>query len=131
MKGFIERLSQTVFADTTPEELTPLYYKMMGYDEAPYGELPAQGLSADYIARETRRAIADTGHSIQIYPSVDINVPVQSGWKQATPDGVEAEVRAAFAAGADGVVLAREYTEMWLKNLAAAGDATREIFAKA
>ncbi len=84
----------------------------------------------DYIARETKRAIEDTGHSIQIYPSVDINVPVQPGWKQTTPEGVKAEVRAAFAAGADGVVLSREYTEMWLKNLAAAGDATREIFAK-
>jgi hypothetical protein len=43
---------------------------------------------------------------------------------------VKTEVRAAFAAGADGVVLSREYTEMWLANLAAAGDATRELFAK-
>jgi hypothetical protein len=112
-------------------ELTPLYYKMMGYDEAPYRELPTRGLSVDYIARETKRAIADTGHSIQIYPSVDVNVPVQAGWKQTTPDGVKAEVQAAFFAGADGIVLAREYTEMWLKNLTAAGDASKEIFAKA
>jgi hypothetical protein len=131
MTGFIQRLCATIFADATPEEFTPLYMKMMGYDEAPFGELAATGLSVDYIARETKRAIADTGHSIQIYPSVDINVPVQPGWKQTTPEGVKAEVRAAFAAGADGVVLSREYTEMWLKNLAAAGDATREIFAKA
>lgn len=131
MTGFIQRLCATIFADATPEEFTPVYMKMMGYDEAPYGELAANGLSVDYIARETRRAIADTGHSIQIYPSVDINVPVQPGWKQTSPEGVKAEVRAAFAAGADGVVLSREYTEMWLANLAAAGDATREIFAKA
>jgi hypothetical protein len=130
MAGFIQRLSQTVFADATPEELTPLYYKMMGYDEAPYGELPAEGLSVGYIARETRRAIADTEHSIRIYPSVDINVPVQPSWKQTTPEGVKAEVRAAFAAGADGIVLAREYTEMWLANLAAAGDASRQIFSR-
>jgi len=39
-------------------------------------------------------------------------------------------VRAAFDAGADGVVLAREYVEMWLANLSAAGEALREIFAK-
>jgi hypothetical protein len=130
MTGFIQRLCATIFADVKPEELTPLYMKMMGYDEAPCSELAATGLSVDYIARETKRAIADTGHSIQIYPSVDINVPVQSGWKQTTPEGVKAEVHAAFAAGADGVVLSREYTEMWLKNLAAAGDASRAIFAK-
>jgi hypothetical protein len=129
MAGFIERLCSTIFADATAEELTPVYYKMMGYEEAPITELPAKGLSVEYIARETKRAIADTGHAIQIYPSVDINVPIQPGWKQTTPEGVKAEVRAAFGAGGDGVVLAREYTEMWLANLAAAGEATREIFA--
>ncbi|MGD0156945.1 MAG: hypothetical protein ABSB50_12675 [Terracidiphilus sp.] len=129
MAGFIERLCSTIFADATAEELTPVYYKMMGYDEAAIAELPAKGLSVEYIARETKRAIADTGHAIQIYPSVDINVPIQPRWKQTTPEGVKAEVRAAFDAGGDGVVLAREYTEMWLVNLAAAGEATREISA--
>jgi hypothetical protein len=39
-------------------------------------------------------------------------------------------VRAAFDADADGVVLAREYVEMWLANLSAAGDTLHEIFAK-
>jgi hypothetical protein len=130
MAGFISRLCSTIFADATPQDLTPLYYKMMGYDEKPYDELGASGLSVDYIARETKRAIAATGHSIQIYPSVDINVPIQKGWKETTPDGVKAEVRASFDAGADGIVLSREYTEMWLANLAAAGDASRAIFAK-
>ncbi len=130
MKSFIDRLSATVFADTPADTLTPIYYGMMGYEEAPYSELAMKGLTVDYIARETSRAIADTGHRIEIYPSVDINVPVQPGWKQTTPEGVKAEVRAAFGAGADGVVLAREYTEMWLANLAAAGDATREIFSR-
>ncbi len=129
MASFIRRLCSTVFADARPEDFTPFYYKIMGYDEASFGELAASGLSVEYIARETKRAIADTGHSIQVYPSVDINVPIQAGWKKTTPEGVKAEVRAAFAAGADGVVLSREYTEMWLANLAAAGDATREVFA--
>jgi hypothetical protein len=39
-------------------------------------------------------------------------------------------VNAAFAAGADGIVLSREYTEMWLANLTAAGEASRQIFAR-
>ena len=129
MAGFINRLCSTVFADASPEEVTPFYYKIMGYDEAPYHQLGASGLSRGYVARETKRAIADTNHSIQIYPSVDINVPIQPGWKKTTPEGVKAELKAAFAAGGDGVVLAREYTEMWLANLAAAGQASREIFA--
>jgi hypothetical protein len=130
MAGFIKRLCSTIFADVKPQDLTPFYYKVMGYDEAPYDQLGASGLSVDYIARETKRAITDTGHSIQVYASVDINVPIEHGWKQTTPDGVKSEVGAAFDAGADGIVLSREYTEMWLANLAAAGEATRAIFAK-
>jgi hypothetical protein len=130
MKGFVNRLCSTIFADATPQDLLPLYYKIMNYDEKPYDEMAQSGLSVDYIARETKRAIADTGHSIQIYPSVDINVPIQPGWKKTTPGAVTAEVQAAFGAGADGIVLSREYTEMWLANLAAAGEASRQIFAK-
>ncbi len=130
MASFIKRLCSTIFADATPEEFTPFYLKLMGYNEAPYDQLGPSGLSLNYIASQTKRAIADTQHSIQIYPSVDINVPIQPGWKKTTPEGIKAEVEAAFAAGGDGVVLAREYTEMWLANLAAAGDATRQIFAQ-
>ena len=130
MKGFVNRLCSTIFADATPQDLLPLYYKIMNYDEKPYGAMAQSGLSVDYIARETKRAIAATDHSIQIYPSVDINVPIQQGWNETTPAAVKAEVEAAFGAGADGIVLSREYTEMWLANLSAAGDASRQIFAK-
>jgi hypothetical protein len=43
---------------------------------------------------------------------------------------VKAEVDAALGAGADGIVLSREYTEMMLANLTAAGDASRAFFSK-
>ena len=73
------------------------YYKTMNYEEKPYDDIEHNGLSVDYMALETKRAIADTKHSIQIYPSVDINVPLQPGEKQSTPEAVKAEVSAAFA----------------------------------
>jgi hypothetical protein len=108
----------------------PHKYHIITYDEKSYDEIEHNGLSVDYIARETKRAIGDTDHSIQIYPSVDIDVPLQPGQRKTTPEGVKAEVSAAFDAGADGIVLSREYTEMWLANLAAAGEVSRQIFAK-
>jgi hypothetical protein len=55
---------------------------MIGCDEAPFDKLSASGLSVDYIARETRRAIADAGHSIEICASAYIEVPIQSGWSR-------------------------------------------------
>jgi hypothetical protein len=42
---------------------------------------------------------------------------------------VRAAIRAAHGAGANGVVLSTRYEEMWLANLAAAGETLRETFA--
>jgi hypothetical protein len=130
MAGFISHLASTIFADSTPEVLTPVYYDVMGYKEQPYAETIRNGLNAnDYIGHETMRARADTNHEIEVYASVDINVPMPPGSVESTPDQVTAEVNAALRGGADGIVLSREYTEMMLANLAAAGDATRAFFA--
>jgi len=69
-------------------------------------------------------------HEIKIYPSIDIDVPDKLTDKRTGPDDVKQAIHAAFGAGADGVVLSREYVEMWMANLTAAGDTLREIFAK-
>jgi hypothetical protein len=129
MAGFIQHLASTVFADSTPAGLTPLYYQLMGYEEKPYEEIIREGLNPyDYIAHETKRAITDTSHEIEVYPSVDIDVPMPPGSIESTPARVKAEVDAALGAGADGIVLSREYTEMTLANLSTAGDASRAFF---
>jgi hypothetical protein len=128
LSHFIDRLCSTIFADGTPSDLQPLYYKMMGYKEASFDQIVTKGLSAEYVASETRRAIAGTGGKVQIYPGIDIDVPTSLNEKHTTPEDVRAATNAAFGAGANGVVLSREYYEMWLTNLSAAGEATRQIF---
>jgi hypothetical protein len=100
----------------------------MGYKEASFDQIVTKGLSAEYVASETRRAIAGTGGKVQIYPGIDIDVPTSLNEKHTTPEDVRAATNAAFGAGANGVVLSREYYEMWLTNLSAAGEATRQIF---
>ncbi len=129
MAGFINHLCDSVFADTTPQKLTPIYYKLMGYDEKPFDELGKNGLSPAYIQHEVKRAIANSQHKLQVYASVDIDTPVVPGAVKSNPERVAAEVKGALSAGADGIVLSREYTEMRLANLAAAGDASRAFFA--
>jgi len=128
--SYLDRLSATIFHDATPKDFLPFYYKIMNYQEGPYDQLPKSGLSADYVARETKRAIAGVGGQVKIYPGIDIDVPTSRTDKRTTPDDVRKAVRAAFGAGADGVVLSREYVEMWLANLSAAGETLREIFAQ-
>ena len=130
MASYLDRLSATIFHDASPKDFLPFYYKIMNYEEASYDELHRSGLSADYVARETRRAVAAVGGKAKIYPGIDIDVPTKLTDKRTKPDDVRHATRAAFEAGADGVVLSREYVEMWLANLSAAGETLREIFAK-
>jgi hypothetical protein len=130
MAAFLDRLSATVFHDAKPQDFERFYYKIMNYQEAPYEQLHLTGLSADYVARETKRAIAGVHGEVKIYPGIDIDVPTKLTDHRTKPDDVRQAIKGAFGAGADGVVLSTRYEEMWLANLTAAGDTLREVFAK-
>ena len=127
MAEFLNRLHATIFHDARPEDFLPLYYKIMNYEkEVPHENLPTAGLSSDYVFRETKRAISGVNGEIPVYPGIDIDIPTQKGHKHTTPDDVRQAVKAAFAAGAQGVVFSRRYSEMQLANLAGAGQGLRE-----
>lgn len=134
LAAYLRRLSDTVFHDAAPQDFLDFYYKIMNYKEAPYDKLDQVGLSTGYIAEETKRALTGVAGEVQIYPGIDINVPTLTRGKspegRTTPEEVRQEIRAAFGAGANGVVLSREYAEMWLANLSAAGDTLRKVFAE-
>lgn len=130
LASFLDRLSATVFHDAKPQEFETFFYKVMNYQEAPYEQLHIAGLSADYVARETRRAIAGTEGEVDIYPGIDIDVPTKLTDHRTKPEDVRQSIHAAFGAGAHGVVLSTRYEEMWLANLAAAGETLREVFAQ-
>jgi hypothetical protein len=128
MASFLDRLSATIFHDATPEDFLPLYYKIMNDQEAPYAQLHEAGLSAGYVARETKRALSGVGSEVKIYPGIDIDVPTKLTDHRTKPDDVRQSIRAAFGAGANGVVLSTRYEEMWLANLSAAGETLRDVF---
>jgi len=130
LASYLDRLSATIFHDARPQDFLHFYYKIMNYQEAAYEQLHTAGLSAGYVARETKRALAGVGDRVRIYPGIDIDVPTRLTDKRTKPDDVRKSVRAAFEAGAHGVVLSREYVEMWNANLSAAGETLREIFAR-
>ncbi len=122
----LDHLHATILHDGKPQDFLPLYYKIMNIQEAPYEKLATAGLSPDYVFRETKRAVAGVKGEVAIYPGIDIDIPTDPGEKRTSPDDVRQAVKAAFAAGADGVVLSRRYSEMRLANLAAAGQGLRE-----
>jgi hypothetical protein len=124
---FLLNLHKTLFADATPAETYPFMLKILGYDEAPFEQLPQAGFSAEYVRRETERAVRGVNGEIDIYPGIDIDIPTGPGEKKTEPQDVREAVKAAFRGGATGVILSRKYSEMQLKNLAAVGEALDEL----
>ena len=129
LASYVNSVSQTIFEDFPAEEVLGLTCKTLNYQETNLAELPSKGLSANYVERETRRAIAglstDGQAPIQIWPGIDIDIPTRRDEKKTEPQDVREAVRAALGAGADGVILSRKYSEMRLGNLRAVGEALR------
>jgi len=126
--SFVKGARDTVFGDLSPEQTLDVLYRELNYNEAPYDKLLATGLSADYVERETRRAVDGVGgQPVQIWPGVDIDVPVDKGAGHCTPESVGQAVKAVFKGGAQGIILSRNYVEMKPENLSGAGAALREL----
>ncbi len=125
---FINNISSTVFRDVPPEELMRFNNHLLNYseDEASFDELPKAGLSADYVYRETRRALDGVKGKCLILPGIDVNLPTGEDSRKASPEDTYAATLAASKAGSDGIILSRKYSEMFLANLDAAGRAIRD-----
>jgi hypothetical protein len=125
--NFIRNVGSTVFRDVPKEELLRFNNHLLGYgDEALLAELATAGLSADYVFRETRRALAGVQGKCRVFPGIDIGIPTGKNSRRASPEDTYAAVTAALKAGADGLILSRKYSEMQLANLAAAGRAVQD-----
>jgi hypothetical protein len=124
---FIRNIGSTIFRDVPLEELMRFNNHLLNYgDEAPFDKLATAGLSADYVFRETQRALAGVQGKCLILPGIDINLPTGKNSRKASPEDSYAATLAACKAGSHGVILSRKYSEMRLANLDAAGRAIRD-----
>ena len=125
--NFIRNIGSTVFHDVPREELMRFNNHLLNYgQEAGLDALAQEGLSPDYVARETKRALAGVKGQCRILPGIDIGIPTGKNSRKASAEDTYAATAAALKAGADGLILSRKYSEMRLENLAAAGKAVRE-----
>ncbi len=128
MAQYIQNVHSTIFGDLSPQQVLDFHYKVLGYEgEADLKSLPRTGLSSNYVAEETRRALRDVHGKIAIYPGIDVDIPTGKDQKKTTAQDVRNAVRAAFSAGAQGIILSRKYSEMRLEHLAGAGQALRDL----
>jgi hypothetical protein len=125
--SFIQNVGSTLFRDVPLEELMRFNNHLLNYGNEPsLDHLATEGLSADYVFRESERAIAGVKGKCKVLPGIDIGIPTKDGSRKASPEDTYAATLAALKAGSDGVILSRKYSEMMLANLDAAGRAIRD-----
>jgi hypothetical protein len=130
-KSHLQSLQRTVFGDLSERGALEVFRLALGYPELPAWEELEHGLPASYVETETRRVVQAVQDAIPVYPGIDVDVPVgrgiESDYHRSEPDDVYAAVRAAFAGGAQGIVISRKYSEARLENLDAVGAAVRSL----
>ena len=80
--------------------------------------------------RETKRSVASAEGKTKIYTGIGFDVPWGNRHMDADPEEVYQCVIKAFEAGANGIVVSREYEEMRVPNLKAVGRAIRGLSGK-
>ena len=127
-----QRSTQRPRASSRSQEALNLHYDLFGYDknvEAKADEL-TKGGTPDYVYRETKRSVASAEGKTKIYPGIGFNLPPAGTPPNVPTDDPETIYQCvikAYEAGANGIVVSREYEELTVPNLRAVGRAVREL----
>jgi hypothetical protein len=124
---YLPRFQKTILGELSLASSLHLYYDLFGYDKAAeptLGDLGRRGFSPEYVYRETRHSVASANGKTKIYTGIGFDVP---GSPADNPETVYQVTRKAFEAGANGIVVSREYEEMKMAHLDAVGRAVREV----
>lgn len=125
----LTHLHRSILRDVSPQEITPIMYKFLGLDEAPWDELIQRGMDPDtYVFGQCRDAIRGVNGKIPVYMGIGVDAP-RSRADQAvcTPDIVRRSVLATHRAGGQGVIFSPNYAGMNLANLDGATQALKEL----
>jgi len=135
LASYIESVAETMYGDVPPDELLQFHYRVLDLKEAPYDRVRQAPLSGDYVYRETRRTLAGlNGAKTPVYVGIDVDIPVRpedvagqsiAAYQKATRASVRDAAAQALRAGAQGLVVCRKYSEMYLDSLSGIGDAVR------
>jgi hypothetical protein len=130
---YLDRLQKSILKEIPLDESLDLYYETFGYDknqEPAVDRLDKSGFSPDYVYRESRRTVIEAAGKAKVYPGIGFDVPWNGKHYPSDDERVYLATLKGFEAGADGIVVSREYDEMRLANLKAVGRAVRELAVK-
>ena len=120
---------RSLLRDLTPQEMTPVMYKILGLDEAPWDEALQRGFDPDsYVYGQCKATVEAVKGKVPVYMGIGVDAPrTHPDQARCTPDIVKRSVLATYRAGGHGVVFSPNYAGMDLANLDGAGEALREL----
>ncbi len=131
----VAQFGKSILADLSQPQVLDLFYAVFGLDAAKEPALEGMlhgGFSPNYVFRETKRCVDGVAGKALVFPGIGFDIPFHQRNAAPRPHPsdpavLSESVKQAFAAGADGLVVCREYQEMRLPNLRAIGKALREL----
>ena len=122
-------LHKSALRDLTPQELTPIMYKVLGLNEAPFDELVQKGMDPDtYVYGQCADAVRGVAGKVPVYMGIGVDAPrTRADQAVCTPDIVRRSVLATYNAGGQGVVYSPAYAGMNLTNLDGGAEALKEL----
>ena len=125
----MEEFHKSILRDFTPDEMTPLMYKLLGLNEAPWDQVVQAGMQpATYVGGQCADAVRGVNGKAKVYMGIGVDAPRQRADQAVcTPEIVRDSVLATYANGGEGVVFSPNYASMKLTNLDGAAAALKEL----
>lgn len=122
-------LHKSILRDWTPEELTPIMYKLLGLQEAGWKNIIQAGMDPDtYVYGQCEDAVRGVKGKADVYMGIGVDAPrAREEQAKCTPDIVRRSVLSTYRAGGKGVVFSPSYAGMNFSNLDGAAEALKEL----
>ncbi len=122
-------LHASILRDVTPQELTPIMYKLLDLHEAPWDDIIAKGFAPEtYVYGQCVNAVRGVENKVPVYMGIGVDAPrTHADQARCTPDIVKRSVLESYRGGAKGVVFSPNYAGMDLSTLDGAPQALREL----
>jgi hypothetical protein len=127
--GEMTHFHKSILRDVTPQEMTPIMYKLLGLDEAPWDEIVQTGFDPDtYVYGQCLSTVRAVQGKVDVYMGIGVDAPrTRDDQAICTPDIVRRSVLATYRAGGKGVVFSPNYAGMNLTTLDGAAQALEEL----
>jgi hypothetical protein len=125
----METFHRSILRDFTPDEMTPIMYKLLGLSEAPWDRVVQEGMQPEtYVGGQCADAVRGVDGKAKVYMGIGVDAPrSQADQAVCTPEIVRDSVLATYRNGGEGVVFSPNYASMKLTNLDGAADALKEL----